>query len=367
MKLSDFDYHLPQKLIAQTPIEPRDHSRLMVLHREERRREHRHFYDLPDYLKPGDVLVLNQTRVIPARLHATKQDTGGKVEILLLRQLDERRWRTLVGGRGVTTGVVLALQHGNVALTATVVGEGEEAQRIIEFSEPISPYLTDMGEMPLPPYITTELEDAERYQTVYARTEGSAAAPTAGLHFTGDLLFNLQKMGVKIAYCTLHVGLDTFAPVREDDPAQHKIHREYAELTPENAKIVNEARLAGGRIIPVGTTSARTIETAAIRSAAFGSEFNDPESVQQTMRNIDENLCGWRPVMAIREETDLFITPGFRFRAADGLITNFHLPKSTLLMMLSALVGRELLLESYEEAIAESYRFYSFGDAMLVL
>lgn len=367
MKLSDFDFELPAERIAQTPIEPRDHSRLMVLNRAEQRREHRHFYDLPAYLNKGDVLVLNQTRVIPARLQATKHETGGGVELLLLRQLDDKRWRTLVGGRGVHEGTVLKLQHGDIDLTATVIEEGDQSQRVVEFSEPISPYLGDLGAMPLPPYITAELEDPERYQTVYARSEGSAAAPTAGLHFTGDLLFDLQRAGVNIAYCTLHVGLDTFAPVREEDPTQHKIHREYAELTAENAKIINEAKLAGGRIIPVGTTSARTVETAAIRSASFGSEYNDSASVQQTLHNINENLCAWRPVMAIREETDLFITPGYRFRAVDAMITNFHLPKSTLVMMLSALVGRELLLESYAEAIAESYRFYSFGDAMLVL
>ncbi|MBI5930215.1 MAG: tRNA preQ1(34) S-adenosylmethionine ribosyltransferase-isomerase QueA [Chloroflexi bacterium] len=369
MKLTDFDYHLPPERIAQHPVEPRDSSRLLVLHRDTGQLDHRIFHDLPNYLRPNDVLVLNQTRVIPARLHAIKAQTGGAVEILLLRQLEGegRRWEALVGGKRVLTDTILKLTHDGKELIATVVGEEEGAKRIIEFSEPVHPYLNKLGEMPLPPYITAPLDDPERYQTVYARREGSAAAPTAGLHFTGDLLFKIQAMGVKLAYCTLHIGLDTFAPVKEENVADHKIHREYAELNADNARIINEAKLAGGRIIPVGTTSARTLETAAIRSAAFGSEMNDPDSIQNTLNNLAENVCPWRPVMAIQEETDLFITPGYRFRAVDAMVTNFHLPKSTLLMMISALVGREKLLATYQEAIAMEYRFFSFGDAMLIV
>lgn len=365
MKLTDFDYHLPPERIAQEPAEPRDSSRLLVLNRNTGQREHRIFRDITEYLRPGDVLVLNQTRVIPARLYAKKTETGGKAEILLLRHLDGNRWETMIGGRRVLTDTVLELEDTDI--TATVVAEGDESLRVLEFSDDISAYLEASGEVPLPPYITTPLADTERYQTVYARTQGSAAAPTAGLHFTGDLLFDIQKMGVKIAYCTLHVGLDTFGPVRVENIEDHKLHREYAQLTADNAKIINEAKLAGGRIITVGTTSTRTIETAAIRSASFGTEFNDAHSVHNTLNNIQENLCAWRPVIAIQEETDLYITPGYRYRAVNAIITNFHLPKTTLLMMISAFAGRELILETYAEAVEEAYRFYSFGDAMFIL
>lgn len=367
MKLSDFDYHLPPEMIAQTPVEPRDSSRLLVLHRESGQREHKIFRDLPAYLRAGDVLVLNQTRVIPARLHAVKEETGGGVEILLLKQRDETHWETLVGGRRVLAGSRLKVSKNGQTVIATVIEELAGAERVIEFSQPLHPYLDEMGETPLPPYITTPVEDPERYQTVYARQEGSAAAPTAGLHFTGDLLFELQQMGVKIAYCTLHIGLDTFAPVKEENIEEHTIHREYARLTPDDAKIINEAKVGGGRIIAVGTTSTRTLESAAIRSMAFGSPANDPESVQQTLNNLPVDACPWRPVMALDEEVDLYITPGFRYRAVDAMITNFHLPKSTLLMMISAFAGRELVLETYQEAVEMGYRFYSFGDAMLIL
>lgn len=373
MKLTDFDYPLPPERIAQYPVEPRDSSRLLVLHRDTGEREHRIFRNVVEYLKPNDVLVLNQTRVIPARLHAIKTQTGGAVEILLLRQLNDtgKQWEALVGGKKVITGIALKLQDGSQTeareITATVMAEGEGAKRTIEFSEAVHPYLDKLGEMPLPPYITAPLDDRERYQTVYARREGSAAAPTAGLHFTGELLLKIQEMGAKLAYCTLHIGLDTFAPVKEENIEEHKIHREYTELNADNAKIINEAKLAGGRIIPVGTTSARTLETAAIRSAAFGSEMNDPNSIQATRHNLADNMCPWRPVIAVQEETDLFITPGYQFRAVDAMITNFHLPKSTLLMMISALAGREKILATYHEAIQMGYRFFSFGDAMLIL
>lgn len=367
MNLSEFDYHLPEERIAQTPAEPRDSSRLMVLYRQSGEIEHRNFRDLPEYLRPGDVLVLNQTRVIPARLYATKAETGGKVEILLLKQRAGNQWEVLVGGKNVLAGVQLDLEGDSEQITATVVDELDGPRRVLEFSEALHPYLDQLGEMPLPPYITDYTGDPERYQTVFARQQGSAAAPTAGLHFTGDMLFYLQKNGIKIAYVTLHIGLDTFAPVRVENIKDHKIHRERAVLTAEDAKTINEAKLNGRRIIAVGTTSARTIETAAIRSAAFGTEENDMSSVMETYRQLPTNMCPWRPVIAIDEETDLFITPGYQWRGVDTLLTNFHLPKSTLLMMISSLAGRETVLNAYQTAIEEEYRFFSFGDAMLIV
>ncbi len=368
MQLSDFDYDLPQELIAQTPVEPRDASRLLVLHRDTGAIEHRAFRDLPEYLMPGDVLVLNQTRVIPARLPARKIPTGGAAEILLLRPLDDRRWLAIVGGKRVGTGTRLAVasQDGD-HLEATVVEELEENERVVEFNTPVQPYLARVGETPLPPYITTPLADPERYQTVFARQEGSAAAPTAGLHFTPQMLIDLKQQGIEFAYCTLHIGLDTFAPVREEDPRQHRIHRERAILLTEDAQIINEAKLRGNRVVAVGTTSVRTLETAAIRSAAYGTAHNDPHSVQATLAALDSNTCPWRPVIAIDEETDLYIIPGFRFRVTDAMLTNFHLPRSTLLMLVSAFAGRERILHAYEEAIARRYRFYSLGDACLLL
>jgi S-adenosylmethionine:tRNA ribosyltransferase-isomerase len=364
MHISDFDYHLPPELIAQTPIEPRDASRMLVMRRDTGQIEHRRFRDFPDYLHPGDILVLNQTRVIPARLPAQKIPSGGAVEILLLRQLDQTRWRVIVGGRRIKVGTRLAVGQGTVE--ATVIEEGAENQRVVEFSEPIRPYLDRLGETPLPPYITTPLQDPDRYQTIYARYDGSAAAPTAGLHFTGEMLVTLQQQGIEIAYCTLHIGLDTFAPVHEENITEHRMHTERAILTADDTQRINRARLRGNRIVAVGTTAVRTLETAAIRSAAYGSEANDPASVQHTLNNLNENLCPWRPVIAIEEDTDLYITPGYRFRAVDVMLTNFHLPRSTLLMLVSAFAGREHILHAYEEAIRENYRFYSLGDCCLL-
>ncbi len=242
-----------------------------------------------------------------------------------------------------------------------------EAQRIVEFSEPINEQLEELGETPLPPYITTPLDDPNRYQTVFARTEGSAAAPTAGLHFTGEMLVNLRQQGIEIATCTLHIGLDTFSPVREENILEHKMHTEQAVLTPENAQIINNARLRGNRIVAVGTTAVRTLETAAIRSAAYETEADDRSSIRRTLSNLNEAVCPWRPVIAIKEDTDLFITPGYRFRTVDMMLTNFHLPKSTLLMLVSAFAGREYILQAYEEAIRLEYRFYSLGDCCLLL
>ncbi|MDX1994865.1 MAG: tRNA preQ1(34) S-adenosylmethionine ribosyltransferase-isomerase QueA [bacterium] len=355
MNLNDFDYDLPEHFIAQTPVEPRDSSRLMIVNRAEQTLYHTVFREIVDFINPGDVLVMNSTRVIPARLRATKAGTGGAAEILLLKQLTETRWRVLIGGKRTLPGLVLNIHDSPI--TATIVSELEEAEREIEFSEPIAPYLQQLGEMPLPPYIHTQLQDKERYQTVYSREEGSAAAPTAGLHFTPELLLALREKGVHLAYCTLHVGLDTFLPVRVEDIKTHKIHSERAVLTAENAHVINQAKLAGGRIIAVGTTTARTLETAGILSA--GGDPAHPEA--------NGEVCAWRPVIAFERDTDLFIYPGYQWRAVDALITNFHLPKSTLLMMISALAGREFVLRAYEAAKQEGYRFFSFGDAMFII
>ncbi len=354
MNVSDFDYDLPEAFIAQHPAEPRDASKLMVLDRQTGTLEHRIFRDILAYIQPGDVLVVNNTRVIPARLKATKAETGGAVELLLLRQLDDTRWRALVGGRRVFPGVELRLHDSDI--TAVVTDTLDEAERIIQFSQPINTLLPRLGDTPLPPYIHTHLDDSERYQTVYSRQEGSAAAPTAGLHFTDDLLLALRQQGTMLAYCTLHIGLDTFQPVRVEQVEQHHIHSERAVLTPENAKVINEAKLAGGRIIAVGTTSARTLETAAILSAG-----GDPA---QPLAPLE--ACPWRPVTAFDQDTRLFIYPGYQWRVVDALITNFHLPKSTLLMMISAFAGREKILHAYEVAKQHQYRFFSFGDAMLI-
>ena len=356
MKTSDFDYDLPEVLIAQTPVEPRDSSRLMVLNRATGQLEHRIFREIGAYLNPGDLLVVNQTRVIPARLYGRKIPSGGKVELLLLRREADQTWRGLVGGHNVKEGARLRFEAGDASIEGTVVSSGEEAERVIRFDAPLRPLLEKLGDTPLPPYIHEKLADPERYQTVYAREEGSAAAPTAGLHFTPELLIALRERGIRMAYCTLHIGLDTFLPVREDDLEEHKMHTERAILRAEDAKIINEAKLAGGRIVAVGTTAVRTLETAALKSAGV----DDPYAGQ-------DDACPWRPVIAIDASTDLFIRPGYRFRAVDGLITNFHLPRSTLLALVSAFAGRGTILDAYRVAQEAGYRFYSFGDAMLIL
>jgi len=356
-KLSDYDYDLPPEQIAQTPVEPRDASRLLVLDRASGTLAHRHFPEIWEYLRPGDVLVFNQTRVIPARLHGIKADSGGQVELLLLHKENEQEWRALVGGRRVGVGTRLRFTtYDGEPLDAEVTAAGERSERTVRFEQPLEPLLERLGEVPLPPYIHEPLQDAERYQTVYAREPGSAAAPTAGLHFTPDLLVELLAQGIEMAYCTLHIGLDTFQPVTEDDPTQHKMHSERATLRAEDALIINRAKLAGKRVIAVGTTSVRTLETAALRSAGI---TGDPY--------LDEGkICAWRPVTAIDESTDLFIRPGYRWRVVDAMITNFHLPRSTLLMLVSAFAGREPVLNAYAVARDEGYRFYSFGDAMLI-
>ncbi|MGQ9907883.1 MAG: tRNA preQ1(34) S-adenosylmethionine ribosyltransferase-isomerase QueA [Candidatus Flexifilum sp.] len=358
LTLSDFDYDLPQSFIAQTPVEPRDSSRLMRVDRRTGAISHHIFREIVDYLHSGDVLVLNNTRVMPARLHAVKAETGGSVEVLLLRRLpdppDGRRWHVLVGGRRVTPGVRLVF--GADGIDATVIEALDESERIIEFNVPLDDHLDKLGETPLPPYITTPLIDPERYQTVYSRVLGSAAAPTAGLHFTPELLHQLREKGVQFAYCTLHIGLGTFLPVRVEDISAHKIHREMAQLTAENARVINEAKLAGGRIVAVGTTVARTLETAGILA-----EGGDPGCP-----SAPASVCPWQPVIAFERDTDLFIYPGYRWRVVDALITNFHLPKSTLLMMIAAFSTRSIILNAYETAKQHGYRFFSFGDAMLL-
>jgi S-adenosylmethionine:tRNA ribosyltransferase-isomerase len=367
MKTDDFDYLLPKELIAQTPLERRDASRLLVLHRDSGRMEHRQFKELGDYLHRGDILLANNSRVYPARLYGRKQ-SGGKVEILLLERLDALNWKAIMGGRRLDAGTEILIENraGDPSrATATVTDVLDGAQRLIRFQQPVEEQFEELGHTPLPPYINEPLENSERYQTVYARPLGSAAAPTAGLHFTGDLLFELRGRGVLFDTCTLHVGLDTFKPVAVDEVFAHKIHSEWALLTADTARRINEAKLAGGRLVAVGTTTVRTLETGALRSAGITGPLQDISL--RDASGETSNICPWKPVAAFEGPTDLFIAPGYVFRAVDHMITNFHLPKSSLLMLVSAFAGRELALEAYAEAIREEYRFYSFGDAMLIL
>lgn len=383
MQTSDFDYQLPEASIAQTPIEPRDASRLLVLHRDTGKVEHRIFHEVGDYLRSGDLLVLNQTRVIPARIYARKE-TGGRVEILLLRRRDELTWEALVGGKGLRVGKKIFVESddssrrdkeaismsGDVGVQAEIIELLNGSERLIKFSEPIEPYFSKVGNVPLPPYIHEKLSDPERYQTVYAREPGSAAAPTAGLHFTPHLLEELQRKGVKIAYVTLHVGLDTFAPVTEDKPEDHVIHTEWCELPPEAADLINQTRQAGGRIVAVGTTSVRTLESAGMgnQKSGIGSGESGMGSSDSRLPNNESRISNAESrISPFVGPTSLFILPGYQFKVVDAMITNFHLPKSTLLMLVSAFAGREKILETYQIAIQEGYRFYSFGDAMLIL
>ena len=367
MKTDDFDYKLPPELIAQNPLPHRDDSRLLVLHRDGGLIEHRRFRDLGEYLRAGDILLANDSKVFPARLYGRKT-SGGKVELLLLERLDEHNWKAIVGGKRLDTGkeIIIEDQDGNPTDTvATVVEVLDGSQRIVRFEDPVDEELASLGHTPLPPYIHEELEDADRYQTIYARPIGSAAAPTAGLHFTGDLLFELRGQGVLFETCTLHVGLDTFKPVEAANIFDHKIHTERARLTPDAARRINEAKLVGGRLVAVGTTAVRTLETGALRSAGISGSLADIS--QRDASGESTTMCPWKPVAAFEGPTDLFIAPGYRFRAVDRMLTNFHLPKSSLLMLVSAFAGRELILEAYETAVQEQYRFYSFGDTMLIL
>lgn len=340
LKKSDFYFDLPQELIAQDPLEDRSSSRLLVLDRKTGQVKHDVFYHISNYLQPGDCLVLNDTKVIPARLLGERADTGGHVEVLLLRRREKDVWETLVKpGKKCRPGTRLVFGDG--LLRAQVLETVEEGNRLIRFAyEGIwEEVLEQLGEMPLPPYITHRLQDKNRYQTVYARYEGSAAAPTAGLHFTRELLAQIEKMGVEVVYVTLHVGLGTFRPVKEENVLEHHMHSEYYQVTEEAAKRINAVKASGGRVICVGTTSCRTLE-----SAADGEGRVQPG-------------CG---------DTEIFIYPGYHFKVLDGLITNFHLPESTLVMLVSALAGREQVLAAYEEAISKRYRFFSFGDAMYI-
>ncbi len=352
MKTSEFDYDLPPHLIAQTPIEPRDASRLMVLSRARGTIEHRLFGDVVEYLRPGDVLVCNDSRVIPARLYGRKEPTGGKVELLLVAKRGQDTWEALVRGRRVRVGTRIRLHAaGQPLVYGEVRAETEAGGRLIAFSTPLEPLLDGLGVVPLPPYIHEPLADPERYQTVYARVNGSVAAPTAGLHFTPQLMAKIEARGVEFAFVTLNIGLDTFRPVRTEEVEEHPMHREYCLLSPTVAERLNRAQREGGRIVAVGTTSVRALETA----ARVGNEGRGNRD-----KGKDELLSsyyGW---------TDLFIYPGFRFRVVDVLLTNFHLPRSTLLMLVAAFAGKELIDRAYREAIEQGYRFYSFGDCMLL-
>lgn len=344
LKTSDFTYELPEELIAQTPVEPRDSSRLLVLHRQGRTIEHRAFSDLLQYLRRGDLLVANDSRVIPARLHGRRAGSGGQVEALLLVPRAENTWEALVRpGKRLPEGAVVEFGAGGSVVTAEVVGRTDGGGRLLRFAPDSVGQLDRIGVAPLPPYIRTPLADPERYQTVYARERGSVAAPTAGLHFTPRLMTQLGEMGVGFAFGTLHIGLDTFRPVQAEDLDQHLMHSEYCTLSEAAAEAINATRAAGGRIVAVGTTAVRTLESAA-RQAAPG--------------QVVAPFSGW---------TNLFIYPGYSYRAVDCLITNFHLPRSTLLMLVSAFAGRDFVLRAYAEAVSERYGFFSFGDAMLIL
>ena len=339
MKTSDFDFELPEELIAQTPLEKRDTSRLLTLDKATGKTGHHHFYDLPSYLRPGDCLVLNNSRVLPARLIGHRP-TGGACEVLLLVDKGDNVWECLVRpGRKLKPGAEVIFGEGQ--LRATVEEEVEDGKRLVRFHYQgiFLEVLEQLGKMPLPPYIKAELQDNERYQTVYSKVNGSAAAPTAGLHFTPELLRQIEEMGVKICYVTLHVGLGTFRPVKAEDISEHEMHSEFCMISQETADIINETKRSGGRVICVGTTSCRTVESFA------------NEDGTMTERS------GW---------TNIFIFPGYRFKVLDALVTNFHLPQSTLIMLVSALAGRENVLGAYREAVEEKYRFFSFGDAMFI-
>lgn len=340
MNTKDFDYNLPEELIAQTPYEKRDNSRLMVLNREQSTIEHKHFYDIIEYLGEGDTLVLNNTRVIPARLFGTKADTGAVIEILLLKRVEGDVWETLVKpGKKAKVGAVIEFSP---RLKGKVTAVKEDGNRHIHFQYEgiFEEILDELGMMPLPPYIKEKLEDKERYQTVYSKVNGSAAAPTAGLHFTEELLEEIRQKGINIVYVTLHVGLGTFRPVKVDNVEDHEMHSEYYVLSQETADIINETKTRGNKVIAVGTTSVRTLETVAQKSYPL------------------QESSGW---------TDIFIYPGYAFNVVDRMITNFHLPESTLMMLVSAFASKDFIMKAYKEAVDEGYRFFSFGDSMIIV
>lgn len=363
MDVKDFYYDLPQELIAQDPLEKRDNSRLMVIHRDTGEIEHKHFHDITEYLNPGDCLVINDTKVIPARLLGEKEGTGAAIEVLLLKNKGDNVWECLVKpGKKMKPGarVLFGVDSENEEKKAILIGEVldvvEEGNRLIKFEyEGIwEEVLDSLGEMPLPPYITHKLEDKNRYQTVYAKNTGSAAAPTAGLHFTEELLKQIEDMGVKIARLTLHVGLGTFRPVKVEKIEEHHMHTEYYELSQEAADIINETRRKGGRVISVGTTSTRTMETVGTAQGLHKAKSGEPYDESNELKPAS----GW---------TNIFIYPGYEFKVVDSLITNFHLPESTLIMLVSAFYEREAVMKAYKEAVDERYRFFSFGDAMILL
>lgn len=341
MKLSDFDFELPEELIAQEPLEKRDESRLLVVHKDKDSTEHSKFKDLIGYLQPGDVLVMNDTKVLPARIFGTRISTGANIEVLLLKQISAHRWETLVKP-GKRARVGDKINFGNGLMEGEIIDHTDAGGRIIEFSyrEPFLQVLERIGTMPLPPYIKKPLEDQKRYQTVYARQEGSAAAPTAGLHFTPELLEEIRLKGIKTVHVLLHVGIGTFRPVEVEDVTSHHMHEEFFEISPEAAQCINEAKDCGGRVIAVGTTSVRCLETSS-------------------------NQAG--RVLPSSGMTGIFIYPGYKYKVVDALVTNFHLPKSTLLMLVSALAGRDKMLAAYRQAVEDKYRFFSFGDAMLII
>lgn len=339
MKTDDFDFYLPENLIAQTPLDKRDSSKLLTLNKENGNIEHKHFKDIIDYLKKGDVLVLNDTKVMPARLYGTKEDTGAVIEVLMLKEKEKDIWEVLSKpAKRIKIGTIVNFSD---RLKAECIGIGDEGIRIFKFiySGIFYEILDGLGEMPLPPYIHEKLKNKDRYQTVYAKNIGSAAAPTAGLHFTKELMDKIKEKGIKIEYITLHVGLGTFRPVNVEDVTKHKMHSEFYQMSDETAKVLNEAKKLGNRIISVGTTSTRTLETI---MNLYG-EFKE--------------CSGW---------TDIFIYPGYKFKAIDCLITNFHLPKSTLIMLVSALAGKDKIMKAYSEAVENKYRFFSFGDSMFI-
>lgn len=363
METKLFDYELPASHIAQEPVAQRDKSRLLVLNRQTGALQHRLFGEIGEFLQAGDVLVANDSRVMPARLHGHKK-SGGRVELLLLEQQESARWKVLAGGKRLYEGVVVYLQDaaGNpTEITATITAVLAGSEREVTFNQTINDQLDQLGHTPLPPYIRQPVANGERYQTVYARPLGSAAAPTAGLHFTPELLFALREKGVLFETVTLHVGLDTFKPVEVAQIKDHPIHSEWVRVSAESAKRINEAKLAGGRVVAVGTTTVRVLETAAWRSAGIFS------SLQQVSQQPPPSFCPWKPIIATEGRTDLFIYPGYHFRVVDTLITNFHLPQSTLMMLVSAFAGSSAIQQAYQTALEMNYRFLSFGDAMLIV
>ena len=361
MDLNELEYDLPQNLIAQTPIEPRDSSRLLVLDRTSGTIEHKTFRNIVEFLHPGDLLVANESRVIPARIFGSKQDSGGKVEILLLQKISDRCWKALVGGARTRLNTIIKLDRSTTSsqiinstpdqFSCRVLELRERGERILEFSESIDENLDILGTMPLPPYIHRPLENQERYQTIYSKTLGSSAAPTAGLHFTPDLLLKLRDMDIDFGFVTLHIGIDTFRTITENTIEDHAIHQEWCFLDTRVAEQVNQTKIKGGRVVAVGTTSVRVLETAA----------------RHGMLQSPNEVCPWRTVAPYEGFTDLYITPGFQFRVVDVLLTNFHLPKSSLLALVMAYAGKDKIKRAYSQAIEEEYRFYSFGDAMLIL